>query len=664
MANSEPYALTALVQAKFDQAFAFHVQGLLSQAQALYKELLEINPNHADALHLLGVIAFQGKNHRKAVDLIGNAIAINPHNAAFYSNRGLAFIELKRFNDAVADFDKAITIKPDYHEAHFNRGNALLALGQLSEAVASYEKAIAIKGDYHEAFYNRGLLFQRLNRPDAALSSFDAVISFKPDHHEAHYNRGMALDKMKEHAAAVESFDRAININPGHFEAYANRGIALTGMKALMAALESFDNSIAIKADVAEVYYNRGVVLQELGKLDAAMASYDKAIAINPCYQEAYINRGNAFLELKQFDNAFANYDKAIGLKPDDHEAHSSLGVALMELRRFEAALASFDKALALKPDDPDICWNKSLALLACGNFKSGFELYECRWKRDKFTSPVRNFTPPLWLGNQSLEGKTILIHSEQGLGDTIQFCRYIPMVANLGARVIFEVERPLIGLLEELDGLSCLVEKGSVLPEFDCHCPLMSLPLAFKTESNTIPCSRRYLKSRPDKLAYWENRLGKKSTPLIGVAWNGNATHLNDRNRSIPLSLMIQHLPVGFKYVSLQKEVRQTDKTTLESSADILHFGDELSDFTDTAALCGLMDMVISIDSSVAHLSGALGVPTWLLLPFSPDWRWMFDRSDSIWYPTLRLFRQQKPDDWVGALEKLKSAMLAVYGK
>ena len=265
-----------------------------------------------------------------------------------------------------------------------------------------------------------------------------------------------------------------------------------------------------------------------------------------------------------------------------------------------------------------------------------------------------RPFTQPLWLGTESLAGKTILLHSEQGLGDTIQFCRYAQLVAELGARVLMEVPEPLVGLLKDVRGVSHVIVRGSPLPTFDYHCPLLSLPLAFKTNLNSIPCSTKYVHADPVKLTHWTSRLGEKRHPRIGLVWSGRTEQKNDHNRSIALAALIPHLPADCQYVSLQKEVRKIDKPMLESSTNILHFGDELHDFTDTAALCELMDVVISVDTSVAHLSGALGQPTWVLLSFNPDWRWLLERDDSPWYPSIKLYRQPRVGDWDSVLVKL----------
>jgi len=334
------------------------------------------------------------------------------------------------------------------------------------------------------------------------------------------------------------------------------------------------------------------------------------------------------------------------------------------DLKQFDAAVTSFDKAIDLKPDFAEAYWNKSLTLLLTGDFDQGWRLYEWRWEREFPTSPIRNFQQPLWLGNETLAGKTILLHAEQGLGDTIQFSRYASLVADLGAHVIMEVAKPLLGLFAGLAGVSRLIAKGSPLPVFDYHCPLLSLPLAFKTELGSIPFPQQYLHVDASRLEQWSQTLGEKTRPRVGLVWSGSTTLINDHNRSIPLSLLIPQLPPDYQYVSLQKEVRDNDRPILQASTDILHFGDELSDFSDTAALCELMDVVISVDTSVAHLSGALGRPTWVLLPFVPEWRWLLDRDDSPWYASMKLYRQNTAGDWDSVFARVRADLPKMHSQ
>jgi len=413
-----------------------------------------------------------------------------------------------------------------------------------------------------------------------------------------------------------------------------------------------------------DALHTLGVIAYQREQYQRAADLIGKAIAINPDNAAYFSDRGLALQRLKQLDLALESYNKAIALNSDIPVIHLNRGNALKELRQLKAAVESYDNAIAIKPDYATAHWNKALEQLILGDFEKGWRSYEWRWREEHFPSPRRNFPWQLWLGEEPLKGKTILLHSEQGLGDTIQFCRYVPLVAQLAGRVIFEVEWPLIPLVEQLEGVSQFVAKGQLLPAVDFHSPLLSLPLAFKTRLDTIPFTQKYLASDPLKVAAWELRLGPKIMPRIGLVWNGRADHQNDQLRSIKLLELTEYLPSGFQYVSLQKEVRPHDMETLELHPNIAYYGDELQDFADTAALCELMDVIISVDTSVAHLGGALGKSTWVLLPFIPDWRWLLDRNDSLWYQSARLYRQEVEDDWSGVLERVRHDLLQMLTK
>ncbi len=446
-------------------------------------------------------------------------------------------------------------------------------------------------------------------------------------HTQAKVEEAYALYLKGQLAQAQTLFQEVLNAYPDHSYALHLLGVIAFHAKNYQTAVRLIDRAIISQPDDATFYSNRGNALQKLAQLDAAVASFDKAIALRPDFVDAYYNRGNAMFELTRLDAAVASYDTAIALRPDHNEA----------------------------------IFNKSQALLLRGDLVRGWELFEWRWASEQMKPMKRTFPQPLWLGQESLAGRTILLHSEQGLGDTIQFCRYAKLVSDLGARVILEAPTPLVGLLRPLQGVSAVVAKGSPLPAFEYHCPLLSLPLAFKTTVDSIPCPVPYLRADFSKLTYWASKLGDRQSPRIGLVWSGRSDHKNDRNRSIGLAALLQQLPAGFEYVSLQKDIRDKDQSVLESRPDLLHFGPDLNDFADTAALCELMDVVISVDTSVAHLSGALGKPTWVLLPFTPDWRWLLDRDDSPWYPSVRLYRQPRISDWDSVLKKFK-ADLALF--
>jgi tetratricopeptide (TPR) repeat protein len=649
------------IQPDFAEAYSNRGNALkelrqLDAAVASYDRAIGIQPDYAEAHYNRGIALKELGQLGDAVASYDRAIGINPDYAQAFYNRGTAQLELRQLAAAVVSYDRAISINPDYAQAFFNRGNAQQELKQFDAAVASYDCAISINPDYAEAYSNRGAAQQELGQLNAAVASYDRAIDIKPDFAEAYSNRGNALKELNQLDAAVASYDQAIGIKPDFAQAYSNRGNALKELKQLDAAVCSFDHAIRIQPDYAEAHSNRGNALKELKQLDAAVASYDRAIGINPDYAQAFYNRGTALQELGQLDAAVASYDRAISIKPDHAKAYSNRGTAQQQLRQLDAAVASYDHAICIQPDYAHAHWNKSLALLLSGKFSNGWELYEWRWHREGAEQFKRDFKQPLWLGAEPLQGKTILLHSEQGLGDTLQFCRYARLVAASGARVIAEVPKALIGLLQGLEGVTEWVEMGKPLPLFDFHCPLLSLPLAFKTNIGSIPNRQAYLRGNREKMAKWENKLGAKTKRRIGLVWSGSTIHENDHNRSIRLSSLLDYLPEKHDYVSLQKELRDVDKASLEGCVRLKHFGEALTDFSETAALCELMDLVISVDTSVAHLSGALGKTTWVLLPYVPDWRWLLDRDDSPWYSSASLYRQDTDRDWKSVFTRIRA--------
>jgi Flp pilus assembly protein TadD len=476
--------------------------------------------------------------------------------------------------------------------------------------------------------FDEGLALHRAGRLTEAREIYRRVLEMQPGHADAHHLAGVIAYQTGNLAEAVELIGRAIELNPAMVAAYSNRGLALRDLKRPQEALACFDRALQLKPDLAVAHCNRGLALQDLDRLMDALASYEAALKLQPDYAEAYANRGNALNLLQRIDEALQSYDRALELRPDLAEAH----------------------------------WNRALCRLLVGDFTRGWEEYEWRWAYPHLKAQIgerRRYTQPLWLGAEPLQGKTILLYGEGGLGDTLQFCRYAKLAADAGARVILEVPAALLALLKNVAGASQVVEQGAALPAFDFHCPLPSLPLAFKSGLNAIPASDSYIACSAAKLAEWEARLGERAKPRIGLVWSGGRNHRNDRNRSIALGELIEYLPRQYQYVSLQKETRQSDEGALGSHGDILRFDGQLNDFSDTAALCQLMDVVVSVDTSVAHLAGAIGKPVWVMLPFVPDWRWLLDREDSPWYPSARLFRQEKAGDWAGVLGKVQSALL-----
>ncbi|MGO9327861.1 MAG: tetratricopeptide repeat protein [Steroidobacteraceae bacterium] len=553
-----------------------------------------------------------------------------------------------------------LAVNPDDIDAVNLLGIVHSKSGRMDAALATFDRAVATQPNHPVALFNRGLVLHQLQRFDEALASYDRALTVRPQHVETLAKRGNALYQLKRFAEALASYDRALALQPDHAEALANRGSIQHELKRFDQALVSYGRALALRPNDAQVLFNRGNTLHELKRFDEALASYDAALGLRPDYAEALTNRGNTLHRLERFDEALASYDSALALQPDHRVALINRGNTLQQLKRFDEALASYDRALTVRPDDAEAHWNRSLLLLLLGDFARGWTEYEWRWKRELLNPARRNFQRPLWLGAETIDGKTILLHAEQGLGDTIQFCRYAALVRARGARVVLEVQEPLRDLMASVAGVSLIVCRGETLPDFDLHCPLHSLPLALGTRLETIPSDIPYLRGEADKSQRWVARLGSKQRPAIGIAWAGGLKFDDDYNRSksIAASALLPLLDVGATFVSLQKDVHPTDRATLNDHADIFNFGEEFADFSDTAALISHLDLVISVDTSVAHLAGALGKPVWVLLPFIPDWRWLLDRYDSPWYPTVRLFRQPATRRWDDVIEGVHDAL------
>lgn len=452
---------------------------------------------------------------------------------------------------------------------------------------------------------------------------------------------------------------RILAVQPAHFEAVHILAVIQAALGKAELAVKSYDRALAVRPNSAEVLSNRGVALESLNRFDDALSSYDRSLALRPDSPEAWYNRGNVMRVLSRHDEALASYERAVALRPHYADAHNNRGQTLRDLKRYEEALTSYDAALAADPTHTMAHCNAAAVRLLLGHFKQGWVDYEWRWKKPSVIRLNRNFPQPQWRG-EDIASKTILLHSEQGFGDTIQFCRYVPLVVARGARVILEVQRQLCTLMADIPGATEVIARGSPLPTFDVHCPLLSLPLAFATELETIPAERAYLSASREKAGGWHARLAAQRRTLVGLAWSGSRRHEGDRERSIALDALIPLLAANVTIVSLQKDVRPADAGTLNAHRDILHFGDEWHDFSDTAALISELDLVISVDTSVAHLAAALGKPTWILLPEVPDFRWLLEREDSPWYPTVRLFRQDSSRDWNCVIARVQEALRA----
>ena len=639
------------------QAIELHQQGELAEAERLYSAILAAKPDHADALHFLGVIRFTTGRPAEALQLVAAAMRAGPPSAFLLLNHGLVLNALARPEEALASFDRAIALDTGFAEAHNNRAVLLATLGRPEEALASYQAALTIEPRNPGTLFNQGNALKDLGRHEEAVASYDHALLLNPDHAAALCNRGIALHEMKRFDEALASLDDALALAPDIAEAHLNRGNVLNDLKRHEDAIASYDSALTIRPDYAEALSNRGIALHALARDEDALASFDRALALRPDYPEALSHRGATLDAMQRPEEALESYARAIALRPDYVDAYGNRGATLYNLKRLDEALADFDRALALRPDLPEVHWNQASARLIAGDFARGFTEYEWRWQREAMIAVKRDFPQPPWRG-EDIAGKTILLHSEQGFGDSVQFCRYVPAVAARGARVILEVEASLQRLMTTLAGVNEVIAKGASLPAFDTYCPLLSLPLAFGTRLETVPSVTPYLRAEAQDVAAWEARLSDRRRPRIGLAWSGNPTHLRDADRSIALEALLPLIDVDASFISVQKDVRDADAGVLAARTNILQVGHALNDFADTAALLSALDLIITVDTSVAHLAGALGKPVWLLLPYIPDWRWLFDRETSPWYPTARLFRQDESRSYDGVIARVRDAL------
>jgi tetratricopeptide (TPR) repeat protein len=539
-----------------------------------------------------------------------------------------------------------------------NRAISAYKAGQLVEAEQLCQQIVAARQDVFDALHLLALVQTLLGKKEAAIASFDRALKVRPDYAEALSNRGLTLYELKRFDEALASFDDALKRAPNHAEALFNRGLTLHALKRFEQALVSFDGALKVRPDYIEALSSRGNVLRELKRYGEALASFDRVLKARPDYAEAFCNLGVTLHEMNLFELALASHDRALKLRPDYAEALTNRGITLLELKHFEEALASFDHALKARSDFAEAHCSRALCCMLIGDFDRGWNENEWRWETEHLRKEKRNFAQPLWLGSDEIAGKTILLHGEQGFGDVIQFCRYVPLVAERGARVILEVPNSLHELMGTLTGAAQIVSRGEPLPQFDLHCPLLSLPLAFGTRLESVPRPIPYLGATPSAARSWNARLGPRKRFCVGLAWFGRPDHKNDHNRSLKLNTLLPLLDCDASFISLQREVRPCDSVLLKDRTDLIHFGDELNNFSDTAALISNLDLVISVDTSVAHLAGALGKPVWILLPNVPDWRWLLDREDSPWYPTARLFRQNRTRTWDDVIIRVREAL------
>jgi tetratricopeptide (TPR) repeat protein len=682
-----------LIDAIFNRAFALHAKNDLLAARVIYDTLMDVAPEDARAWHWSGVIEMGAQQAQSALDLISKAITLDAANATYFLNLGNAlsalkrdedalhaygaaiairpgyeqanlnlgntYRRLKRFEESLQSYDDAIDCKPDYASAHFNRGNVLREMGRNDDALVSYDQALQLDGTDTDAWSNRGNVLRDMGRFDGSLASFDKVIEIDPAFAKAWSNRGLVLHDLKRYDEAIVSYDTAIGLKPGYVNALCNKGNSLRSLKRHDEAMQCYEVALSLEPGYAEAHCNKGLLLKNMDEPERAMISFNDAIQASPDLAEAWSNRAMIHKTQGDFAASLKDQNRALALKPNFADAWSNKGLILHDLNRIDEAIACFDSALAIAPQHLEANWNKSLDLILSGRLSEGWPLYEWRLQKDGKAPPHEYKGKPRWTPNMDLSGKTLLLIHEQGLGDTLQFCRYAKLLENQGTQVLMEVPKDLVSIVQSLSPHIRVHETDACTEPFDAFCPMMSLPLAFDTRMETIPAWASYLSPPPVKVAQWRTRLGQTQGKTIGLVCSGNPKHENTHNRDIDMSALLGALPDAFNYIVLQKQISPSEHAAINDSAlRIRQFADDLQTFEDTAALCANMDIIISVDTSVAHMAAAIGKPVWLMLPWVPDWRWFQNQTNTPWYPSVRLFRQSEQADWEPVLADIVIAL------
>jgi tetratricopeptide (TPR) repeat protein len=649
------------IASDLQMAVGHHQAGHLQEAEVLYKSILAEQPRHADALHFLGMLAHQTGDNEVAVKLIIQAIDAAPGNPLFHYNLGTVYRHMDDLPSSIESYRRAIALKDNFADAHYKLGISFQHARQLANAEASYRRALALAPNLAGAHNNLGSVLRDAGRIGEAEASYRQALRIKPDFADAYLNLGNVYKDVRKYADAEINYRLALQINPNYAQAHSNLGVILVELGRFAEAEQCYRRALELQPDSVEIHTNLGFAMVEQHRFAEAETRFRHALQLSPDFPDAHNNLGIALREEGKLAESEASFRRALECNPRFAVAYNNLGNLLRDAHRLQEAGAAYRRALEINPMYYDAHVNYAMALLQAGDFLRGWKEYEYRWD-GKNNESKRVFPQPMWQG-EALQRKTILLHAEQGLGDTLQFVRYAKSLAERGATVYLLVPASLKALLASCGGVSAVYAHGELPPPFDFHCPIMSLPLAFKTELSSIPVAVPYLASTPSKLARWHERLGDRTALRVGLTWAGSArkdqpaAHFLDRQRSIHFDRLLPLLEVpGIQYFSLQ--LGDEARAQMNNNQNVLDYTGQLHDFEDTAALMENLDLIISVDTSVVHLAGALGKPVWLLNRYNSCWRWLVEREDSPWYPTLRIFGQPALGDWGSVIDQVKMAL------
>jgi len=590
------------------------------------------------------------------------AVAPASVTAAQWQSRGNAALAAERLDEAVECYAQAASADPSDAVARLSLGFALLEKSDATGALQNLARALVLKQPHqailHDIHYLTGRAHQQLGDSLRAAASYEAAISALPGFAEPIEGLVQLHGDAGRHEDALRWWRRLNEVRPW---SGAQIAIARQLDKLLPEALSALDDLLRREPNNPDAWTGRGNVMFEIRQYQAALQAFERAVEISGPTAASLTNLGMGLSKCGRGEEALERVDAALQLAPDNGTMQARRAAMLLALLRVDEAIDTCRKGLAMHPENADLHWTLAIAYLLAGRLKQGWQEHEWRWAATAAEMRPLPRHCIQWTGDQDLHGKTILLSAEQGLGDTIQMLRYVPLVTGRGARVLLQLQKPFHGLhlTSGMEGSVTLLSSDAALPRADYQCPLLSLPLAFASEEASLPRVVPYLCVSPEKAERWRTRLAKTGPGLkVGVVWSGNESHRNDHNRSIALEKLRSIQSEDCVFVSLQTQVRDRDRAALENWPQLLRWGEELSDFDETAALLDALDVVVSVDTSVAHLAGALARPVFILLPYSPDWRWMLNREDTPWYPTARLFRQEKARDWDSVLHRVRKEL------
>ncbi len=672
-----------------------------ADAIGLLQQCVALDPNYPDSWNNLGVALQNRGEIDKAIECYRRAIAIRPDYSEGCNNLGNALQCAGRLSESIEWYRRAIAVRPEQVEAHYNLGNALQESGQPDAAIEAFQKSLQVNPRHFQAMNNLGVALQKRGNFEGAIEWYRRALAIQPDYVDSQHNLGTALSAAGRTDEAIAVLQQTIARRPNHAETYVSLGSALAAGEKFNPAIACFGRAIELHPTMAEAWDGLGLVYKSQNRLDEALACFRRATEVRPTFAEGFTHMGNVRHRQNRFDDAIDCYFKAIEVAPDAFDAHSNLGAclplrgrideaiehcgraiamhperpeahvnlgtAMLGLGRFDEAIDLFRHAISINPDMARAHFNLALALLSCGQFDEGWREYEWRWKMTHYLpSTPRDFKQPPWDGAAAPPGGTLLLHAEQGLGDTIQFVRFIPRIRELGWQVLLECQPSLLRLFGGQDWLAGVrlipmnLEARIPSEPFDAQLPLVSLPLVMKAPDPHSPAWPRdpYLRAEAGRSESWRRELAAMDGLKIGISWAGSPTHHNDFNRSIPLSMLAPLARSGARFFSFQFGPAAAQAAAPPPGMELIDWTGRIEDFADSAALVEQMDLIITVDTALAHLAGAMGKPVWVLLPFVPDFRWMLEREDTPLYPNMRLFRQDRRMDWTGAIDRVAAAL------